>query len=598
MKVGQLVTHPDDACIAINPESGQLVYYEHKAVDKKATIDLQLLADHPKGIQFRNDLVDTRIAICSTEVLFQFQDNFDYLTLEQFIQGVVQQEIFNAKIFTHIITNQYYAARANCLRSYNLISRDIISRWTYPLVPDNNLLLGGSTSYALTRPSIYKENNVNLSRSSTLEEDVVVGNNTDIGDNTFVSHSVIGKNCKIGANVRLEGCYIWDNVVIEDNVKISDSLVCSNCCVKKGAIIEKGCLLAYNCVVGEGVRLPPYTKLTTKAVSPAAQQPPRVGETNLGKGGSGNKWYELERDLLLKNYTPRDPAADLAQSLRFTDLVLSEDVTKLFITTKRVTQVDEDNDAPDPEETDESSISDEEMEEDDDFEPSDDDGDFNFNQQSADSGDGQDAQSVEDSGDEAEKRSVLKRTQSKRIKGGGKSQEYVSDLQRFNDEMHETVERAVSENHSIDNVVLEINGLKFAYNSSFLDTLTAIFSTLAKLVDQKNYNASLVKNLKKWAPLLRKFIDSTEDQTELIFKIQDLCEEPGNEKLAKAFELVLDTLFDAEVLDEDSILQWADEMKGADEADQRFYKQSEKFLTWLREASEGDDDDDGSDVDD
>jgi translation initiation factor eIF-2B subunit epsilon len=174
----------------------------------------------------------------------------------------------------------------------------------------------------------------------------------------------------------------------------------------------------------------------------------------------------------------------------------------------------------------------------------------------------------------------------------------VSDLQRFNDEMHETVERAVSENHSIDNVVLEINGLKFAYNSSFLDTLTAIFSTLAKLVDQKNYNASLVKNLKKWAPLLRKFIDSTEDQTELIFKIQDLCEEPGNEKLAKAFELVLDTLFDAEVLDEDSILQWADEMKGADEADQRFYKQSEKFLTWLREASEGDDDDDGSDVDD
>lgn len=254
-------------------------------------------------------------------MLFQFQDNFDYLTLEQFIQGVVQQEIFNAKIFTHIITNQYYAARANCLRSYNLISRDIISRWTYPLVPDNNLLLGGSTSYSLSRPSIYKENNVNLSRSSTLEEDVVVGNNTDIGDNTFISHSVIGKNCKIGANVRLEGCYLWDNVVIEDNVKISDSLICSNSCVKKGAVIEKGCLLAYNCVVGEGVRLPPYTKLTSKPVSPAAQQPPRVVAINLGKDGKGNKWCEVERELLLKSYTPRDPAADLTQSLRYATMV-------------------------------------------------------------------------------------------------------------------------------------------------------------------------------------------------------------------------------------------------------------------------------------
>jgi hypothetical protein len=338
--------------------------------------------------------------------------------------------------------------------------------------------------------------------------------------------------------------------------------------------------------------------LTTKPVSPAAQQPPRVVEFNLGKDGKGNKWCEVERELLLKNYTPRDPAADLAQSLRFTDLVLSEDVTKLFITTKRVTQVDEDNEVQDQEETDESSISDEELEEDGDYEPSDDDGDFNFNQDSADSAEAPDEQG-DDSGNEAERRSNLKRTQSKRLKaGGGKSMEYVSDLQRFNDEMQETVERAVAENHSIDNVVLEINGLKFAYNSSFLDTLTAIFSTLVKLVDQKNYNTSLVKILKKWAPLLRKFIDSTEDQTELIFKIQDLCEEAGNEKLAKAFELVLDTLFDAEILDEDSILQWADEMTGADEADQRFYKQSEKFLTWLREASEGDDDDDGSDADD
>jgi len=184
-------------------------------------------------------------------------------------------------------------------------------------VPDNNLLLGGATSYSLRRPSIYKENNVNLSRSSTLEEDVVVGNDTDIGDNTFISHSVIGRNCKIGANVRLEGCYIWDNVVIEDNVKISDALVCSDCRIKKGAVIDKGCLLAYNIVVGEGVHLAPYTKLTNKPVSPAAQQPPRVVAVNLGKDGKGNKWCEVERELLLKSYTPRDPAANLTQSLRY-----------------------------------------------------------------------------------------------------------------------------------------------------------------------------------------------------------------------------------------------------------------------------------------
>lgn len=39
------------------------------------------------------------------------------------------------KIFTHEIHSSY-AARVENYRSYDTISKDIIQRWTYPLVPD------------------------------------------------------------------------------------------------------------------------------------------------------------------------------------------------------------------------------------------------------------------------------------------------------------------------------------------------------------------------------------------------------------------------------------------------------------------------------
>ena len=39
------------------------------------------------------------------------------------------------KIFTHEIHSEY-AARIDNFRSYDAVSKDILQRWTYPLVPD------------------------------------------------------------------------------------------------------------------------------------------------------------------------------------------------------------------------------------------------------------------------------------------------------------------------------------------------------------------------------------------------------------------------------------------------------------------------------
>lgn len=57
------------------------------------------------------------------------------------------------KIFTHEIHSSY-AARIDNFRSYDTISKDIIQRWTYPLVPDVKFF--GNSSIKLERQGMYR----------------------------------------------------------------------------------------------------------------------------------------------------------------------------------------------------------------------------------------------------------------------------------------------------------------------------------------------------------------------------------------------------------------------------------------------------------
>lgn len=57
------------------------------------------------------------------------------------------------KIFTYEIRSSY-AARIDNFRSYDSISKDIIQRWTYPLVPDVQFFRNSATK--LERQGMYR----------------------------------------------------------------------------------------------------------------------------------------------------------------------------------------------------------------------------------------------------------------------------------------------------------------------------------------------------------------------------------------------------------------------------------------------------------
>jgi len=131
----------------------------------------------------RYDLVDTHIFICSPLVLTLFTDNFDYQTWGDFVKGILTNvDIYDNSIYYHQLEG-CYAAQITNVSMYDAIryleiliwftrptfyivlcfSKDIIQRWSYPLVPD--LKWNAKTPrHTLSRNNVYKQPDVKLAK--------------------------------------------------------------------------------------------------------------------------------------------------------------------------------------------------------------------------------------------------------------------------------------------------------------------------------------------------------------------------------------------------------------------------------------------------
>jgi hypothetical protein len=86
-----------------------------------------------------------------------FTENFDYQDIRRdFVRGVLQSDLLGLSIHYHILTDEY-AARVRSTKMYDAISKDIIGRWVFPMVPDSNIQDGDS--YQFHRGYVYKEAN-------------------------------------------------------------------------------------------------------------------------------------------------------------------------------------------------------------------------------------------------------------------------------------------------------------------------------------------------------------------------------------------------------------------------------------------------------
>lgn len=288
----------DPATFILDAKTNRCVYYQGIPSGQKQSdikIDPELL-DEISDLVVRNDLIDCYVDICSPLVPQLFQDNFDYQLLRHdFVRGVLNSDLVKKTIYAYITDE--YAARVESWATYNGVSQDVLERWSYPMVPDANLL--EHTEYAYESNHVYKDRKVVLAQLSHLDSCTCVGYGTTVGNKTTISKSVVGAKCSIGANVKLHNSYVWDDAEIGDDSEISGTIVAAGAKVGSNVVIGAGSVIGYGVEIESGRTIPPNTRLVDREVSKPSMgfdETPTVTVVDSDLVGTHGHGYVYESD--------------------------------------------------------------------------------------------------------------------------------------------------------------------------------------------------------------------------------------------------------------------------------------------------------------
>ncbi|KXJ76401.1 hypothetical protein RP20_CCG009134 [Aedes albopictus] len=247
----------NEVMIAMDKNSRRLLFHQrlkpmHK--ERNFVIPLEILTQN-KDVTLQHGLIDPQIAVCSNTALPLFSDNFDFLTRDDFVRGLlINEEILASTIYVSMLPSEEYGVKVNNWQSYQIVSKDVANRYVYPLVPDMGVC-GNVLRYSFCRNNIYRHRDIRLARGSVLKADVVIGERSEVAENTVVENSVLGSGCKIGKNCRISNCYLMDGV------EIGDGCILEHCILGDRVNVGADCDLKNGCVLGDEVQLPKGTKI-------------------------------------------------------------------------------------------------------------------------------------------------------------------------------------------------------------------------------------------------------------------------------------------------------------------------------------------------
>ncbi|XP_010890241.1 translation initiation factor eIF-2B subunit epsilon [Esox lucius] len=169
----------------------------------------------------------------------------------------------------------------------------------------------------------------------------------------------------------------------------------------------------------------------------------------------------------------------------------------------------------------------------------------------------------------------------------------MDDVKVFQLEVLGTLQRGEEENIGCDNLVLEINSLKYAYNI----TLKEVMQILTKVVleypfqqqgtklSSSQYTVLLLPLLKKWSPVFKNYIKRAQDHLDCLSAVEELFLEQETHQTAMV--KVLMNMYQLEILEEDAILKWFSAGATTDKSRQLRKNQGlQKFIQWLKEAED------------
>uniref|UniRef100_A0A8C4I5U5 Translation initiation factor eIF2B subunit epsilon n=1 Tax=Dicentrarchus labrax TaxID=13489 RepID=A0A8C4I5U5_DICLA len=158
----------------------------------------------------------------------------------------------------------------------------------------------------------------------------------------------------------------------------------------------------------------------------------------------------------------------------------------------------------------------------------------------------------------------------------------------FQMEVLGTLQRGLEENISCDNLVLEINSLKYAYNISLKEVMQILTRVVLEYPLQQQgpqLTASQYVLLKQWAPVFKNYVKRAQDYLDCLSAFEEHFLE--QESHWAAMVKVLMNMYQLEILEEEMIMRWFSQGATTDKSRQLRKNQGlQKFIQWLEEAEE------------
>ncbi|XP_056326828.1 translation initiation factor eIF-2B subunit epsilon [Danio aesculapii] len=174
----------------------------------------------------------------------------------------------------------------------------------------------------------------------------------------------------------------------------------------------------------------------------------------------------------------------------------------------------------------------------------------------------------------------------------------LDDVKVFQNEVHGTLQRGLDENIGCDNLVLEINSLKYAYNITLKEVMQILMRVVLEFplhqqgaqITTAQYSAHLLPLLKKWAPVFKNYVKRSQDQMDCLTSMEEVFLEQDTHWAALV--KVLMNMYQLEILEEDVIMRWFTQSSSTDKSQKLRTNQGLlKFIQWLEEAEESSDED-------
>lgn len=161
--------------------------------------------------------------ICTIEVVKSFKETYEYLTMQDFIVGMLTSEVYEEKIITYEVKHNEVSYRLNRASSIYHAYMNYVCGYLYPytLYNDERMVKFQKANtdklFTVSKYNKIFRKGTKLADSTVLSNNVYIGQSSRVENDCTITKSIIGKNCVVNKKASLKNCIVLDGCNVCEN---------------------------------------------------------------------------------------------------------------------------------------------------------------------------------------------------------------------------------------------------------------------------------------------------------------------------------------------------------------------------------------------